>query len=421
MDADEKRGTKKKRRASTRDFLSFLCPSVFICGWFSVKIGAMKIAYYAANVQGFTWIKPIHDLTGGTLCTDRETTFQAARQLWPDAEIKFFSSSKKLSLRRSRGSGKTSLSAREEHVQLAEIARELQPDIIVTTANFPHYIRRKGLAAWRQGGSFSGVKQVQVFHGISSKNNKFKPFMANYDALFFVGKRDFERFQKIGVTEKTHCELIGLPRADKILRGEKTRARVLAELSLNDAPTILYAPTHGALSSFFSWGETLVKSLPESCNVVIKPHPLIARAVASGEGDATAFQALREYSRANANRVAFVESDVELQEIMSAADVLVTDFSSAAEEFLIFDKPLVFANHLGENGYHETRGEWDEIFACGQVAMRAEDVAPAVENALGNPREYSQQRQSFRDRVFYKLDGNAAQRAADALRNLLNT
>ena len=379
----------------------------------------MKIAYYAANVQGFTWIKPIHDLTGGTLCTDRETTFQAARTLWPNADVKFFSSGKKLSLRRSRGSGRTSLSAREEHVQLAQIARELQLDVIVTTANFPHFIRRKGLAAWRQGGSFSGVKQVQVFHGISSKNNKFKPFMAEYDALFFVGQRDFERFQKLGVTKKTRCELIGLPRADKVLRGETSRARVLAELGLPDAPTILYAPTHGALSSFFSWGETLVKSLPENCNVVIKPHPLIARAVASGEADAAAYKALREYSRVNANRVAFVESDVELQEIMAAANALVTDFSSAAEEFLMFNKPLIFANHLGASGYHQTRGAWGEIFACGHVATRAEDVAPAVENALENPREYSRQRQSFRDRVFYKLDGSAAQRAASALQNLL--
>jgi hypothetical protein len=380
----------------------------------------MKIAYYAANVQGFTWIKPIHDLTGGVLCTDRETTFEAAKKLWPAAEIRLFSSGKKLSLRRTRGTGKTSLSAREEHVQLAEIAREVQPQIIVTTANFPHYIRRKGLAAWRAGGTFPNVKQVQVFHGISSKNNKFKPYMAEYDALFFVGKRDFERFQKLGVTQKTRCELIGLPRADKVLRGETNRARVLAELGLDSArQSVLYAPTHGALSSFFGWGESLVKSLPPACNVLIKPHPLIARAVASGEGDARAFNALREYSRTNSGRVAFIESDAELQEIMAAADVLVTDFSSAAEEFLIFDKPLIFANHLSASDYHQTRGEWDAIFACGAVITDAKEIARAVENALENPREYSQARTSFRDCVFYKLDGKAAERAAEALRRLV--
>ncbi|HEX8237814.1 MAG TPA: CDP-glycerol glycerophosphotransferase family protein [Abditibacteriaceae bacterium] len=379
----------------------------------------MKVAYYAANMQGLTWVKPVHDLTGGALCTDRETTFNDARQMWPQARVLMFEAGSKWSLRRTRGESKTTLSQREDHVQLAEIARREQPDVIVTTANFPHYIRRSGLGAWRQGGALPHVKQVQMFHGISSKHNKFKPFMANYDLLLFVGERDKQRFERLGVLGKTRWRLIGLPRSDRIARGEVTRDAMLQTLGLPLRPTVLYAPTHGALSSFFEWGRDICEAVPGECNLIIKPHPLIARAVESGTGDSAMWNALHEYSLQREGTLFLGEANVELQHVMAAADVLVTDFSSAAEEFLIFNRPLVFANHLASSGYHLTRGEWDEIQSCGQVVTDKQKLPHAISDTLQNPQQHEAQRMHMRDHVYHHVDGRAAERASQALVDLV--
>jgi CDP-glycerol glycerophosphotransferase (TagB/SpsB family) len=133
------------------------------------------------------------------------------------------------------------------------------------------------------------------------------------------------------------------------------------------------------------------------------------------------WKSIIEYSR-NREGTAFLgEANADLQEIMVAADVLITDFSSAAEEFLVFNKPLVFANHLSPNGYHLTRGEWDEIHSCGQVVTQKEELQRALGNALNRPQDYEAQRIKMRDYVYFQVDGHAAERAAQALRGLLET
>jgi hypothetical protein len=369
----------------------------------------MTVAYYAVNIQGLTWVKPIHDLTGGALCTDREVTCQQAQAEFNGADVRCLTPGKRLSVRGG---------LRQSYVSLARIARELRPDVVVTTANFPHYIRRDWWGALWQGGAFPNVKQAQVFHGISSKHNKFQAFMAHYDLLLLVGERDKQRFENIGVLQKTRWRLIGLPRSDRIARGELNRDATLRELGLNVArPTVLYAPTHGSLSSFFRWGLSVCQAVSADCNLMVKPHPIIAQAVAASDVDGATWTAVQNYVAERGNAV-FLPSHSDIQELMVAADALVTDFSSAAEEFLIFNRPLVFANHLAEGGYHLKRGEWDEIQSCGEVVNEERNLPAAIARALEHPEQFEPQRTRMRDDVFYRVDGQAAARAAAALREL---
>jgi CDP-glycerol glycerophosphotransferase (TagB/SpsB family) len=239
--------------------------------------------------------------------------------------------------------------------------------------------------------------------------------MANYDLLLFVGERDKERFAKLGVLDKTRWQLIGLPRSDRIARGEIKRDEVLRELSLDaDKATVLYAPTHSSLSSFFEWGLQICEAAPRECNLIIKPHPLVARAIENGSADGTTWRAVQAHVASRENAV-LLPGQADIQKLMVASDVLVTDFSSAAEEFLIFNRPLIFANHLAASGYHLGRGEWDEIHSCGEVVAAPENLCAAIEGALEHPERFDAQREKMRDHVFHRVDGQAATRAADAL------
>jgi hypothetical protein len=79
----------------------------------------------------------------------------------------------------------------------------------------------------------------------------------------------------------------------------------------------------------------------------------------------------------------------------------------------------VFANHLAGSGYHLTRGEWDEIQSCGEVVTEKARLEHAVAEALQNPQRHEAARVRMRDFVYFQVDGRAAERAAQALAELV--
>jgi CDP-glycerol glycerophosphotransferase (TagB/SpsB family) len=265
------------------------------------------------------------------------------------------------------------------------------------------------------------TKQVQAFHGVSSKNVKFNPWMTEYDLLLLPGKRERDKFAAMGVLDKVQHALIGHPKADRVLRGELTREAARAQLQLPERPTILYAPTHGALSSFYKWGLRICQSVPSECNLIVKPHPSLLTTIASDKSGAEAIFAVTEHIKARGGMWIPFEPDV--MPAMAASDMLVTDYSSVAEEYLVFDRPLAFADHLanasGRDRAQRDKGDWEGIFGCGTVVTQVDAVREAIDNSLRRPNEYSQARHKVRDYVFENLDGHCARRAAEAIRSLV--
>lgn len=372
----------------------------------------MNAVYYTQNLRDLLWVLPIQRESGGIFCSEIAETAPLVRAY--DASIPFETIHAKTKITVGRGveSKRLALKRKTVRLQLSQLARRFSPDVIVTTSNHPHAmtedVRRE----------YSRVKQVQAFHGVSSKNVKFNAWMSDFDLLLLPGKRERDKFAQMGVLEKTRYELIGHPKSDRVLRGEITQQNARAALGLPDAPTILYAPTHGALSSFFAWGESICAAIPGGCNIIIKPHPSLTTTGAAE--NARVFARVREAFLARG--ALWLPHEPDVMPLMAAADVLITDYSSVAEEFLIFDKPLIFADHLanaaGRDRAQRDKGDWDGIFGCGARVTQKEELKNALENALANPREYSQARTTLRDYVFENLDGHCAARAAAALQEL---
>jgi CDP-glycerol glycerophosphotransferase (TagB/SpsB family) len=190
---------------------------------------------------------------------------------------------------------------------------------------------------------------------------------------------------------------------------------------LPERPTILYAPTHGALSSFYNWGLQICQSVPPDCNLIVKPHPSLLVTMASDRAGAQMLNSVIEHLHQRDGLWMPHEPDV--MPAMAASDLLITDYSSVAEEYLVFDRPLIFADHLaqasGRDRAQRDKGDWAGIFACGQVVTEIGAMPEAVGSALRAPFEYSKARCDLRNYVFEKLDGHCARRAADALRDLM--
>lgn len=387
----------------------------------------MNIVYYAQHVRDYFWVQPIWQETGGTFCSELPEVAPLFREFAPDVPFELLETARRLTVGRAIGDRKLTIKNKARRLQLADVARRLQPDVIVTTSNHRHAIRRdwKGALLRQRGNRFPRVKQVQAFHGVSSKNVKFNPWMSEFDLLLLPGKRERDKFAAMGVLDHTEYALVGHPKSDRVLRGELPRTTARAAYNLPDRPTILYAPTHGALSSFFDWGMQICQAVPEEYNLIVKPHPVLSSTVAAeGAGSEQILQVQKYLGERNARGAhsLWLPLEPDVVPLMAASDLLITDYSSVAEEFLVFDRPLIFADHLanatGNDRQQRDKGDWDELFQIGTSVTQVEAMPETIAAALQAPQEQGSARRKMRDLVFENLDGNCAARAAEAIRKI---
>lgn len=374
----------------------------------------MNVVYYAQHVRDYFWVQPIWEETGGTFCSELPEIEPLFHEYAPGVPFQLLKTSRRLTVGRAIGNRKLTIKNKARRLQLGQIVRELKPDVIITTSNHRHAMPKDPSRR---------VKQVQAFHGVSSKNVKFNPWMADFDLLLLPGRRERDKFAALGVLDQTRYALIGHPKSDRVLRGEITREIARAKYGLPDKPTVLYAPTHGALSSFFHWGLQICQSVPESCNLIVKPHPVLATTTAAEGAGGEVIAEVQKYLEQRGALWLPLEPDV--VPLMAASDAMITDYSSVAEEYLVFDRPLVFADHLanaeGRDRAQRDKGDWNELFATGTRVTEASALPEAVEATLRNPDGKSNARRALRDYVFENLDGHCAQRAAAAIQSLVKS
>jgi hypothetical protein len=181
------------------------------------------------------------------------------------------------------------------------------------------------------------LAHVYLGHGESDKAVSASNQLKAYDRVFVAGRAGADRItRELMWFDESRLVLVGRPQAARP-GGRPQVAR----------PTVLYAPTWEgaqpsmAYSSVRTAGEQLVRSLwAAGVRVVYRPHPRTGanrRDVAAAD---TALRALFDTAEARATGSA-VQVDVPLEAAFDRADLLLTDVSSLAVEWLPTGRPLV--------------------------------------------------------------------------------
>jgi CDP-ribitol ribitolphosphotransferase len=113
-------------------------------------------------------------------------------------------------------------------------------------------------------------------------------------------------------------------------------------------------------------------------------------------------------------RVTDVSDYPDLNGLLAASDVLVTDYSSIIFEYSLLNKPMVFYPYDLESFRSQQRGFYVdyERFVPGPIARNEEQLAEAVRKAL-NQEEVS----AFREKHFDYLDGKSTERLIQDIMN----
>jgi hypothetical protein len=271
-------------------------------------------------------------------------------------------------------------------------------------------------------------------------------------------KRDFVNFDSHFLTSPLHREQtedtirnyglenmkidlfdIGYAKSDSLLNGEYSREKVLNDLGLSPLnKTVLYSPSWDEGLSLRTNGKKIIEKLLETneINVIVKLHPI---SYCPPDGPNYKFYTggidwITEFSVFESNKNFRHVPVSNIDPILSAADVMVTDVSSVALEFIMLDKPVIyidcpefFEKTLSEvySGFGETTAEFvknDPKANAGRhtgiVVEKIDELSEAVNRCLNNPDELSYKRSELSKKLSYN-PGHAGDVAADTIIKIL--
>lgn len=192
---------------------------------------------------------------------------------------------------------------------------------------------------------FGQMLHASMMHGDSDKLVTVSNQTKAYDFSLVAGQAAVDRMQRYSklYDAQSRCIPIGRPQLDDLViqLGKQTAA------SNHGLKTVLYAPSwegddrSGAYGTVESHGRQLVKSLMESGNfsVIYRPHPLTGVRVPSfGEADSQIRRLIAENGTPSGSRV---DADTPLADAFIAADLLISDISGVAIDWLPTGKPLI--------------------------------------------------------------------------------
>ena len=257
-----------------------------------------------------------------------------------------------------------------------------------------------------------GTRRIQVFHGVGGKYGFDAPTesMRMWDRIFFVNERRLRNFVKAGAidADSPATRLVGLPKADALVNGTWTRSAVLESLGLDPArPTVLYAPTWSPASSLNAMGTDLIRSLlADDVNLIVKLHDRSrdVRARYSGGVDWVA-----TLTPLLAQTRGVLAPGHDISPYLVAADLMVTDHSSAGFEFLLRDRPIVRIHRpelIRDANIHP-----DYVALLSSVSDSVDSVASAtqaVQRGLATPDALSDTRRAVAADLFYRPGGATA-------------
>ncbi|MCI0342096.1 MAG: CDP-glycerol glycerophosphotransferase family protein [Planctomycetales bacterium] len=260
--------------------------------------------------------------------------------------------------------------------------------------------------------------RVEMFHGVSFRNMSMRDRekVRGYDALFVVGPYMMRTVRRRRMLARggPRALPIGFPKLDPLVDGSLDRAAILRRLGLSGRrPVLLYAPTGAKQNSLETMGEEVIRRLKATrrYDLLVKPHD-------HPKNPINWFRRLRPLTDAHTR----VVRDLDIVPLFFVADLLLSDASSAAMEYSLLDRPIVFLDvprllaAVRGKGIPLDLGTWGR--RGGVTARTPAEAVRCVARALANPGRGSRIRRAMAGDLFY-APGGATQRAADALLGIL--
>ena len=270
-----------------------------------------------------------------------------------------------------------------------------------------------------------GAPRIQFFHGVAGKyaDRYDRPELSvrEWDRFFFINRRRMNNFIACGAIEPDSraARLVGMPKVDRLVDGSLHRDVILQTLGLDPRlPTVLYAPTWTPYSSLNAVGEDLVAALVKTgTNLIVKLHDnsLDSSDVRNSGG----IDWVARLGPALQGPRGHLAKRGTISPYLVASDLMISDHSSAAFEYLLLNRPLIRIEMPELIARTNIPPDYVALLADASTTVRSvPEIVGAVEHGLANPGLLGHTRRIVAEELFYK-PGTATTRAAHELYELM--
>ncbi|MDE0547322.1 CDP-glycerol glycerophosphotransferase family protein [Microbacterium sp. C7(2022)] len=264
---------------------------------------------------------------------------------------------------------------------------------------YPLRIRKKSrlVQVWHAAGAFKQVGHSRS--GLPGGPTPSSNIHRNYtDAVVSAESIRADYAEAFGI-DVANVRALGVPRTDSFFdtgHADRVRTRVRSELGIGPGQRlVLFAPTfrgNGQLSASVDqsadWAR-IADELGDDYRVVIRMHPFTAKSAPPLPSNVLS------------------GSEPDMNDLLMAADVLITDYSSSIFEFALLRRPIVFfVPDLEE--YTAARSFYREFdhYAVGPVVQNEAELATAIQTAAVDDDRLN----GFLDEFCGALDGRSSER-----------
>ncbi|MBE6044716.1 MAG: glycosyltransferase [Clostridium thermopalmarium] len=281
-------------------------------------------------------------------------------------------------------------------------------------------------------------KVIDLWHGFpikaigsEEKNNQYTELSNVWNNIDYVVSYS-ELFNKVfskctGINYNKYI-VKGLPRNDFLFNsnGRQNLSKIYNNINIEDKKIIFYMPTfrstaYGRNDGKQIWGYNIFgmkqfndakfdKFLEENNIILIlKIHPN------------EEFKIIKKLN--NTKNIMLLRGDmlekneIDLYEILNAADLLITDYSSVYFDYLLLDRPIIFTP-IDFKEYSETRGfilEPYEKWTPGAKVLTQETLEREIIKSLKDNSYYKLERENIRNIIHRYIDGESSKRIWDII------
>jgi hypothetical protein len=241
-----------------------------------------------------------------------------------------------------------------------------------------------------------GLK-VQIFHGLCEEKKGHYNITGFFDLYCTPGPQITEKFQEIALRHKNFIvKETGWPKLDNFKQEIKITTQKIKSGIKPTQKVILYAPT---FSPKYKSSIELYESIKELQSGIyhwfVKFHDLECESV------------VEKYKTLESDFFHIID-DIDILNYMYLSDILITDTSSVAYEFLLFDRPIITYKA-------ETRLE------KGINILEPDCLIGALIRSIEDPEEFSQSRKEILNDIHPYLDGESSKRIIETISELLGS
>jgi hypothetical protein len=280
-----------------------------------------------------------------------------------------------------------------------------------------------------------GIHRIVMHHGLADKyvNIGEEDSLAYYSGFFLFGPASREGSLKSyaerypDTFKRLKFFNIGCPKTDALINHFVDRERFVSEMGLDPSKKVVcYAPTYQRTASLEQCGIDVMHALAQlPVNVIVKLHHVSLKASRNEFeqwfideiGSKNWRKMIAELERKHSNiRLATGQN---ANPYLQISDVLVSDVSGVAYEYLLLDRPIVFFDvpdffaQYGKQGLHYWGRE------CGDIVSSPDELFRSVKYVLDNPAHRRSERKKITDKIVYNK-GCATETAGKTIMDLIS-